>query len=63
MKEIERQENVLIGHNDVCFDYPCKGCGKNIRLWFNGGELDERQCCGYTYRLEHKRIDFVVEKD
>ena len=63
MEEIERQENVLINAAHICLGYTCKGCGKTIRLFFNGGKLDEKHCCGYIYRLEHKQVDFVVLRD
>jgi hypothetical protein len=42
--------------------YKCRGCGREISLYFNGGELDHRGCCGYSYSLEHVRIDFVIER-
>lgn len=38
----------------------CRGCGKEVRLYFNGGELDTKRCCGYTYALEHGEIYLVV---
>ena len=40
----------------------CKVCGKAIELWYNGGELDRRECCGYEYRLYYAnpRIDLAV---
>lgn len=47
-----------VGHETHCSK--CYGCGRDIVLWFNGGELDSRECCGYSYSLEHVRIDFVV---
>lgn len=47
-----------VAHEDI--STACLGCGRLIHLYFNGGELDGRACCGYEYRLEHVRIDLVV---
>ena len=41
-------------------DTQCLRCGKTLHLYFNGGELDIKQCCGLTYRTEAQRIDLVV---
>ncbi len=38
----------------------CRNCGKNITLWFNGGELDREECCGFIYSLEHGEIHLVI---
>ena len=43
-------------------DVTCRGCGREIHLFFNGGELDRKECCGYVYRTEHFRIDLVIER-
>lgn len=43
-----------------CYKTECVVCGKPIELYFNGGELDERQCCGVSYSLEAPTIDFVI---
>lgn len=40
----------------------CLRCGKRIDLFFNGGELDRKACCGLVYRTEHVRIDLVIEE-
>lgn len=40
--------------------FPCLECGKPVRLYFNGGELDRETCCGLTYQTEHGPIDLVV---
>jgi len=32
-------------------------------LWFNGGELDSKSCCGYEFYLEHTEIDFVIMQE
>lgn len=47
-----------VAHGDI--SSTCFGCGRAIHLFFNGGELDGMRCCGYEYRLELVRIDFVV---
>lgn len=41
----------------------CPLCGKEFWLFFNGGELDGRWCCGRMYRLEHCGIALVVYDD
>jgi hypothetical protein len=41
----------------------CRGCGKTIHLFFNGGELDARRCCGYVYETEHVQIDLVISQE
>lgn len=40
----------------------CQVCGKEIRLYFNSGYLDESRCCNYIYSLEAPRTNFVVYK-
>lgn len=55
MAEIKRIEGFESG------DYPCIRCGKNVRLYSNGGELDSRVCCGITYRTECVQVDLVIE--
>lgn len=55
MSELERIENPDIPYKGVC-----RKCGKPFTLWFNGGELDEKRCCGITYALEHGDIFFVA---
>jgi len=57
VKEIERIADVDV---DPVYQTSCKRCGREIELWFNGGELDERECCGLIYGLVAPRIDFVV---
>lgn len=61
--EIERrlvtdEDMTAYALNVVCYG----GCGKTITLWWNGGELDYKQCCGYTYSLAHGDIYFVVQQ-
>jgi hypothetical protein len=47
-----------------CIDVPCRGgCGQAITLYWNGGELDCKECCGYRYALEHVRTDLVISKE
>lgn len=53
-KEVKRIENFYEG------EIKCINCGKILRLHWNGGELDEEQCCGYTYRTEHIQVDLVI---
>lgn len=56
--EIERIENV----DEGAYHTNCKGCGEDVTLYWNGGELDSKSCCGFTYSLQSRGIDFVVEK-
>lgn len=36
-------------------------CGREIKLWWNGGELDGRDCsCGVRHVLEHGDIFYVT---
>lgn len=57
-EEIERREVIY----ERWVDTTCLGCGREITLFFNGGELDSKECCGFLYTLEHTRVDFVVTK-
>ncbi len=41
----------------------CIKCGKTFWLFFNGGELDSKRCCGYLYRLEHMQVDLAIYYD
>ncbi len=54
MKEIKRVEDFHSG------EIKCLRCGKDLELHWNGGELDEVDCCGFLYILEHTRVDLVV---
>ena len=56
-KELHRVEDIII---DGVYRTPCLKCGKVLELWFNGGELDYKECCGLTYMLQHGRFDFVI---
>ena len=56
MTEIERIENV----GCEAYQTTCRKCGKEIWLYFNGGELDAEVCCGLRYILDTPQIDFVV---
>ena len=38
----------------------CRVCAKPIDLHFNGGELDQRECCGFVHRLESRGADYVI---
>lgn len=53
-RELHREEWKRNG--DVAFGVSCRVCGREMALWFNGGELDRRECCGLEYRLEHVRV-------
>lgn len=59
MREIERFTNRFL-HGFESLN--CLGCGKEIILEFNGGELDSSECCGYKYSGEHRQMDIVVYK-
>lgn len=54
--EIQRISNV--GNGD--YEVVCIECGKVITLFYNGGELDQSECCGNIYRLESTQTDLVV---
>lgn len=54
MREVARQENFDSG------DTACICCGKTLHLYFNGGALDSKECCGLVYRTEVQRTDLVV---
>lgn len=41
-------------------DIACLGCGKLIHLFFNGGELDRQDCCGFIYKTEDVQVDLVI---
>lgn len=53
LKRIENFESGLV---------ECLRCSKPITIHFNGGELDEKECCGLVYRTEHVQIDLVIEE-
>lgn len=38
----------------------CLGCGEEVQLYWNGGELDQTEHCGFQYRTQHVRTDLVV---
>ncbi len=59
MSEIGRIKDV---HVEGRYEFHCGGCDQLLWLWFNGGELDETECCGFRYTLESPTIDFVVYK-
>jgi hypothetical protein len=40
----------------------CPECGATRDLWFNGGELDSWEHCGYRFSLETPRIDLVLSR-
>jgi hypothetical protein len=59
-KELKRVEGVQAY---PAFHTRCEGCGREITLFYNGGELDHAECCGRGYWLESPRTDFVVYED
>lgn len=54
MNEVKRIEDFESGK------FNCIKCNKEMTFWFNGGELDENECCGLTYSTEVTSIDLVV---
>lgn len=56
--EVERREFV-----GLSVTVSCRGCGRDITLYWNGGELDGQSCCDYWYALEHVRTDLVIERN
>lgn len=38
----------------------CPTCYRSIVLHYNGGELDEAECCRYEFRLDAPTVDLVV---
>lgn len=49
-----------VGTEGVAF--PCPNCRRELRLWFNGGELDQVGCCGMLYRLTYGDAPLHVER-
>jgi hypothetical protein len=43
-------------------DIACRGCGRTLTLWFNGGELDMTECCGYRYETRSVGYELVITK-
>ena len=41
-------------------DIDCLRCGKKIKIDWNGGELDWKECCGLKYEPVHMRVDMTV---
>ena len=39
----------------------CEKCGRVMTLWFNGGELDRRVCCGLRYELTYRDAPLWLE--
>lgn len=60
MKQVQRLENKFT--ETYTEELKCISCGKEIELWYNGGELDQVECCGYLYRGEHRQIDIAIYK-
>lgn len=57
MEEVRRLKDFHSG------DVECVKCKREITLFWNGGELDRTDCCGYSYRTEHQGVDLVIYKD
>lgn len=57
MAEISRRR---LADDDWAPTVPCTRCGKPVRLFFNGGELDQQECCGVVYRTEIMAVDLVI---
>lgn len=44
------------------YRFTCLRCGKPVTLWWNGGELDNKQCsCGVGYSGQHVTTVIVAE--
>lgn len=53
-KEVKRVKSFDSGAID------CIVCNKTLHLYWNGGELDNVECCGILYRTEHQETDLVI---
>lgn len=58
--EVERSDVTETIERDNAYVAQCRGCGRDIVLWFNGGELDSAVCCNLYYLLESPHIECVV---
>ena len=58
--EVHRHQDITI---DGSYITQCRVCGREIELYYNGGEMDRHWCCGYCYHLEIAQVDFVVTKE
>ena len=43
-------------------DFTCLRCHRSFYLHYNGGELDQVECCGLVYQTEHVQIDLVIRE-
>lgn len=43
-------------------DVTCPRCRKHFTLYWNGGELGWRDCCGLRFATEHVRTDLVIRE-
>lgn len=48
---------------DASLNVTCLGCGTALTLWYNGGELDIKECCGYLYYLDAPVTLLVIERE
>jgi len=54
MKEIEIIPDFSSG------SIKCRGCDKVVTLYFNGGELDRTECCGYEYETRATGHELII---
>ncbi len=47
--------------DDVLEAVNCEDCGKEILLWLNDRELDEKGCCGHKYFGRAKGYEVVTD--
>lgn len=62
MAETERVPLTKDSVESGVVDVRCRLCGRLVRLWFNGGELDRQTCCGVSYALEATGYELIVSK-
>lgn len=60
-KTVLKELNEVYRRNDFEHGpFECVRCGRELMLWWNGGELDETRCkCGMFYKQEYVQIDLV----
>ncbi len=54
-KELHRAEVDTMTHKPTCLR-----CGKEVTLFFNGGEGDRKDCCGLTYSMFCEKMVYTV---
>lgn len=40
----------------------CLGCRQELYLFWNGGDLDTKYCCGYMYKTFHAKTTLFIGK-